>query len=90
MKIKSAERNYEEAAEARNKLHAIENIFKHRFIIKRDDIIYKNKGLEYLKNLLGLVQLPKRIEAYDISNIQGKYAVGSMVVFTDGKPNKNE
>lgn len=90
MKIKSAERKYEEATEARNQIWAIENIFKHRFIIKRDEIIYKNKGLEYLKNLLGLKKPLKRIEAYDISNIQGKYAVGSMAVFTDGQPDKSE
>jgi len=31
-----------------------------------------------------------RIECYDISNIQGKNATGSMVVFTDGDSNKNE
>ncbi|MEK6819349.1 MAG: excinuclease ABC subunit C, partial [Nanoarchaeota archaeon] len=31
-----------------------------------------------------------RIECYDISNIQGKSATGSMVVFTDGDSNKNE
>ncbi len=31
-----------------------------------------------------------RIEGYDISNIGGKYAVGSMVVFTGGKPDKAE
>ena len=31
-----------------------------------------------------------RIEGYDISNISGTSAVGSMVVFTDGEPNKNE
>lgn len=33
---------------------------------------------------------PQRIEGYDISNISGTSAVGSMVVFTDGKPDKNE
>jgi excinuclease ABC subunit C len=33
---------------------------------------------------------PLRIEGYDISNISGTSAVGSMVVFEDGKPNKNE
>ena len=32
----------------------------------------------------------KRIEAYDISNIQGKMATGSMVVFTDGQPDKSQ
>lgn len=33
---------------------------------------------------------PFRIEGYDISNISGASAVGSMAVFTDGKPDKNE
>ncbi|HVN26717.1 MAG TPA: UvrB/UvrC motif-containing protein [Candidatus Paceibacterota bacterium] len=33
---------------------------------------------------------PYRIEGYDISNISGTDAVGSMVVFEDGEPNKNE
>ncbi len=33
---------------------------------------------------------PHRIEGYDISNISGTAAVGSMVVFTDGKADKNE
>ncbi len=31
----------------------------------------------------------RRIEAYDVSNIQGKDATGSMVTFINGKPNKN-
>jgi len=31
----------------------------------------------------------KRVEAYDISNIQGKNATGSMVAFINGKPDKN-
>ncbi len=36
------------------------------------------------------IKAPARIEAYDISNIFGEYAVGSMVVFTDVKIDKNE
>ena len=35
---------------------------------------------------LSLPRLPSRMEGYDISNIQGKEAVGSMVVFEQGKP----
>ncbi|MBI4303573.1 MAG: excinuclease ABC subunit UvrC, partial [Chloroflexi bacterium] len=35
---------------------------------------------------LRLPNVPSRMECYDISNIQGKLAVGSMVVFEDGKP----
>ncbi|MDQ7822479.1 MAG: excinuclease ABC subunit UvrC [Candidatus Eremiobacteraeota bacterium] len=44
--------------------------------------------LEELKELLGLPSLPLRIETYDISNISGKFATGSMVVFTRGGPDK--
>jgi excinuclease ABC subunit C len=43
-----------------------------------------------LAKLLGLPRVPQRTEGYDISNIFGKEAVGSMVVFTDGEPDKNE
>jgi excinuclease ABC subunit C len=42
-----------------------------------------------LKKYLGIPRIPKRIEAFDISNISGKMAVGSMVVFENGAPNKN-
>jgi excinuclease ABC subunit C len=38
-----------------------------------------------MKENLHLTRLPRRIEAFDISNIQGVYAVGSMVSFEDGK-----
>ncbi len=41
-----------------------------------------------LKSLLDLVNLPQRVEAFDISNIGGTDAVGSMVVFTGGRPDK--
>ncbi|MDO8636501.1 MAG: excinuclease ABC subunit C, partial [Dehalococcoidia bacterium] len=47
-------------------------------------------ALEALKEALSLTQLPKRMECYDISNIQGAYAVGSMVVFEDGKPKTSD
>src|SRR5207245_2742642 len=42
--------------------------------------------LNDLQARLQLPALPVRIECYDISNIQGKYPVGSMVVFEDGRP----
>lgn len=47
-------------------------------------------ALAELQEILGLPHPPKRIEAFDISNIQGREAVGSMVVFTDGVPNNAE
>jgi excinuclease ABC subunit C len=42
--------------------------------------------LETLQEKLRLGKLPRRIEAFDISNFQGKHAVGSMIVFEEGKP----
>jgi excinuclease ABC subunit C len=43
-------------------------------------------ALEELQEELNLPAVPQRIECYDISNIQGTAAVGSMVVFLDGRP----
>lgn len=40
---------------------------------------------QYLTDAGMTIQTPHRIECYDISNISGKYATGSMVVFVDGK-----
>ncbi len=44
--------------------------------------------LEDLKKKLHLKNVPLRIEAFDISNLQGGNAVGSMVFFEDGRPEK--
>lgn len=46
--------------------------------------------LKSLKKVLGLSKIPRRIECYDISNISGKLATGSMVVFTNGQEDKDE
>ncbi|MGE5594051.1 MAG: excinuclease ABC subunit UvrC [Betaproteobacteria bacterium] len=46
-------------------------------------------ALAELQNALGLPRLPRRIEAFDISTIQGTDAVGSMVVFEGGRPFKS-
>lgn len=43
-------------------------------------------ALAEIERELNLPRLPLRMEAYDISDIQGKAAVGSMVVFEKGKP----
>ncbi|HZU13043.1 MAG TPA: excinuclease ABC subunit UvrC [Chloroflexota bacterium] len=47
-------------------------------------------ALTELQAAIGLERLPRRIECYDISNIQGANAVGSMVVFENGKPKNAE
>ena len=46
------------------------------------------QALQDLANILDLNELPKRIEGYDISHIQGSNAVASQVVFVDGVPAK--
>lgn len=47
-------------------------------------------SVESLKRDLRMDRLPRRIECFDISHIQGTDTVASMVVFQDGKPRKSE
>lgn len=47
------------------------------------------KSVEKLGDILG-IETPHRIEAFDNSNIQGADPVSAMVVFIDGRPDKNE
>jgi excinuclease ABC subunit C len=56
--------------------------------LKRGDII--PHSLEALQRDLRLPSPPRRIECFDISNIQETDTVASMVVFVDGKPKKSE
>ena len=49
---------------------------------------YNNQALLDLATILDLPEIPKRIEGYDISHIQGSNAVASQVVFIDGVPAK--
>jgi excinuclease ABC subunit C len=51
---------------------------------RQSKIIESALVLEELKDRLGLPRMPLRIEGYDISNIRGKQAVGSMAVFNKG------
>ena len=44
------------------------------------------QAIEEVAEALSLDRLPRRIECYDISNIQGSNPVGSMVVFEEGRP----
>ena len=50
----------------------------------------RDAALEELATALGLRQPPERIECYDMSNISGTSAVGSMAVFVNGRPEPRE
>ncbi len=49
----------------------------------------RERMLEELRLKLHLRNTPKRIECYDISNLQGSMVVGSQVTFEEGEPDKN-
>lgn len=61
-----------------------------RLLKKSKTAEYVPKSLKRLQEDLQMEKLPRRIEAFDISNIQGKYAVASMVTFQNASPLKNE
>ncbi|MFX1502469.1 MAG: excinuclease ABC subunit UvrC, partial [Promethearchaeota archaeon] len=54
--------------------------------IKMDEKEFRVKVLEETKEILELPTIPRIIEGFDISNIEGKDATGSMVYFLEGKP----
>ena len=53
------------------------------------DTAAMDAAMSELQEALSLPYPPKRIECYDISNIQGTNSVGSMVVFEDAKPQES-
>lgn len=77
------EKQFEQAAAVRDQLQAIGALYS-----GTKDINYF-KEAEQLQRALGLPRPPRRIECFDISNIMGNQAVGSMVSFFNGKPDKN-
>jgi len=54
------------------------------------DTARRDEALGDLAKALSLPRLPERIECFDMSNIQGTSAVGSMVVFVEGRPEPRE
>ncbi len=89
MKDLSKQSEFEKAAEVRDKLISLDKIrLMHILENQRDTNL--DKALAGLMNMLSLPKIPNRIECYDISNISGKFAVGSMIVFEDGIPKKSD
>lgn len=61
--------------------------FKEKMVEEKE---LNKSALTELADVLGLDSLPSRIEAYDISNIQGVDSVGTMVVFENGKAKNSD
>ncbi|MEW5817246.1 MAG: excinuclease ABC subunit UvrC, partial [Spirochaetota bacterium] len=55
---------------------------------KRFERAGHTEALKELKEILHLATLPKRIEGFDIAELEGKYPVASMVSFLNGSPDK--
>ena len=79
----ASKKKFEEAAKTRDQINAL------GIIGSLTTSVSGLNQLEDLKNLLKLERIPQRIEAFDISNIYGKEACGSMVSFYKGEPDKN-
>jgi len=72
---------------------AMENAQQHLHAMLERESFEKRRGEEAVadvQKVLGLPVVPRRIEAFDISNVMGMQAVGSMVVFENGRPKKND
>ncbi len=89
------EEKFEKADEIKKQTENIKKIFKHKYSLQKFKEV-KRKTInwqaaeKFIQKLLKTKKRISRVEAYDISNISGKHAVGSMVVFTDGLPDKKE
>lgn len=83
MESLAQEKKFEQAAQVRDQIRAIGALYSGT----RDINYYKEA--EQLQRALSLPRRPERIETFDISNIMGHQAVGSMVSFVNGKPDKS-
>lgn len=97
MKIYSENKEYEKAAELRDKINDLKYLGEDvDFTYKDTDKTYLERRRETLKrNFLDLktelgIKNLKRIECFDVSNIQGKNAYVSMVVAQDGLIDRNQ
>jgi len=91
MKQLSKENRFEEAGKIRDRISNLHRVMSHTNVINATKIDRTSDNVPSILNkILGISREINRIECYDVSNMQGKSATGSMVVFADGKPDKNQ
>ncbi len=87
---------FEEAAKYRDIIEHLKIVleptrrFINQTISRRSNPQANREGMQALKDALGLSALPDYMECFDMSNISGTMAVGSMVLFRDGRPSTSE
>lgn len=94
MQTLARRRQYETAAQVRDQIKWLDIFVNRQPAVSAKEYLQSTRplptALSELKLALKLKNVPQRIEGYDISNIQGRHSVGSMVVFTNSEPDKNE
>lgn len=97
MKTASQNKDYEKAATLRDRIKALSSITGQPQEAKsptstdsfeKKPYLHPSLQIEQLQQILNLTKPPSVIEAFDVSNISGKEAVGSMIYFKDGKPDQ--
>lgn len=87
----SKAQDFEYAARLRNQVFALKNLHQQILFSDKENLdLSRDHALNDLTELLGLAKIPRRIEGYDISHMQGTDTVASMVVFTNGVSDRQE
>jgi excinuclease ABC subunit C len=89
MEKSALKKEFEMAAKIRDQILALEKIFEHSKILEKETE-NKNQWEKIEESLKEILKLKKvsRIEAFDVSQIHGNFAVGSMVTFVEGVAEK--
>lgn len=89
----SEAKNYETAARLRDEIQLLESLHQRGNLEDhaQPEVFYidPKKGMQGLKKVFGLPELPRRIEGVDIAHLQGGETVASLVQFIDGLPFKH-
>ncbi|OHA09234.1 MAG: hypothetical protein A3B37_03410 [Candidatus Sungbacteria bacterium RIFCSPLOWO2_01_FULL_59_16] len=91
MRTAAKAERYEEAGRLRDQIAGLEGVFSHRSVLQAPlETRAWSAILPKLQLIFRTTAPIHRIEGYDISNISGTEATGSMVVFADGVPDKSQ
>ncbi len=93
MQAASKERDYETAARLRDEIQLLDSLHERGNLEDhaQPEVFYidPKKGMQGLKKVFQLPELPRRIEGVDIAHLQGGQTVASLVQFIDGLPFKH-